>query len=470
VPSLLIFDAERYPTGDRVDVRISDGRIALVARNLARAAGERVIDAHGGALLPGLHDHHIHLFALAAARASVQCGPPAIAEVDALVRELRAAPGAGWLRGVGYHESVAGVPDRWTLDAWVPERPLRIQHASGKAWFVNSAGLRELRLDSHPELEGVERDADGAPTGRLYRLDDWLRTRLAARDTPDVAAVSAELAAYGVTGITDTSATNDESTVALFADAIARGRLVQRVRLMGADALRPGPRGTRLEAGELKVLLDDDRLPDLDELSTRIRHAHANRRGVAFHCVSRAEIVFALGALAGAGSLHDRIEHAGVAPPELFPLLQRTGATVVTQPAFIAERGDRYLRDAERDDVPHLYRLRSFLAHGIALGLSSDAPYGTSDPWSAMRAAVSRRTADGVVIGADEALTPETALAGFLSAAHAPGTPQRNIEPGAPADLCLLDRAWQDARTNLHSHAVRLTLIAGEIAFERTPA
>jgi predicted amidohydrolase YtcJ len=467
---LLIHDAELYPTGQRVDVRISGDRIGAVAGRLSREPGEREIDARGGALLPGLHDHHIHLLALAAARASVQCGPPAVTGVDALVRVLRAAPGTGWLRGVGYHESVAGVPDRWMLDAWLPARPVRIQHASGKAWFVNSAAVHALGLEARLDLEGVERGADGVPTGRLYRLDDWLRARVAATDPPDVAAVSAELAAYGVTGITDCSATNDETTAALFAAAIERGALRQRVRMMGTDALVPGPRGAMLDVGELKVLLDDDRLPDLDQLVARIRSAHANRRGVAFHCVARAELVFALAALDGAGCRNDRIEHAGVTPPELFALLQRTGATVVSQPGFIAARGDRYLVDADPADVPHLYRLRSFLSHGIPLALSSDAPYGSADPWLAIRAAMSRRTSSGKVIAAEEALGPEAAIAGFLGASHAPGITRRNIEPGALADLCLLDRPWRDARAILDQTTVRMTLAGGEIAFERDRA
>ena len=33
-----------------------------------------------------------------------------------------------WLRGTGYHESVAGELDRHALDRWVPARPVRVQH------------------------------------------------------------------------------------------------------------------------------------------------------------------------------------------------------------------------------------------------------------------------------------------------------------------------------------------------------
>src|SRR5262249_51223630 len=67
-PATLVRGAE--VEGERVDVRIAGDRIAAIAPALTRRGDEAVLDAHGGALLPGLHDHHLHLFALAAALAS----------------------------------------------------------------------------------------------------------------------------------------------------------------------------------------------------------------------------------------------------------------------------------------------------------------------------------------------------------------------------------------------------------------
>ena len=127
--------------GRACTVRIESGRIAELGESLAPRAGEAVFDAAGGALLPGLHDHHLHLFAWAAARKSVVCGPPAVRDGEALARALRdaarvAAPGA-WIRGVGYHESVAGPLDRAALDALVPDHPLRCWRRSG--WSGTSA-------------------------------------------------------------------------------------------------------------------------------------------------------------------------------------------------------------------------------------------------------------------------------------------------------------------------------------------
>ena len=108
-----------------------------------RAGADVVVDAAGGAVLPGLHDHHVHLLALAAARQSIRLGPPDVGDRAAFDAALRAAAagGTGWLRGIGYHESVAGPLDRDRLDALVPGRPVRVQHRSGAMWVLNSRAL-----------------------------------------------------------------------------------------------------------------------------------------------------------------------------------------------------------------------------------------------------------------------------------------------------------------------------------------
>ncbi len=97
----------------------------------------------------------------------------------------------------------------------------------------------------------------------------------------------------------------------------------------------------------------------------------------------------------------DRIEHASVTPPEVIGAMARLSLTVVTQPAFIAARGDAYLRDVDAADRPDLYRCASFLEGGVAVGGSTDAPFGPDDPWLAMRAARERRAPSGARVGAD---------------------------------------------------------------------
>jgi predicted amidohydrolase YtcJ len=451
---------------DRVrDVRIAKGRIEAIAEQIAPRAGEAAIDAEGGALFPGLHDHHIHLLALAAALESVACGPPAVVDRTALASALRLAP-AEFVRGVGYHESVAGPLDRVGLDALVPNRPARIQHRSGALWMLNSRAIDRLGLDCGEGPPGVERDAAGRPTGRLFRLDPWLRARLAPSAPPDLAPVGRLLARAGITGVTDATAETDSRALGLLEAGVASGALPQRLAVMGGAAL-PAPAHPEVTLAQVKLVLDEAALPGFEELCAAIADAHARKRGVAIHCVGRAELVLAARALAEVGPrADDRLEHVAVAPPELVELVVKTGAAVVTQPHFLEERGDDYIREVEADDLPWLYRGRAWLEAGVRLAGGSDAPFGSADPWRAIRASVSRRTRAGVTLGKGEQLSPERALVLFLGPLGDPGGPLRRIAPGAPADLCLLDRSWRRAREEPSSAYVRATWRAGRLVHE----
>src|SRR5262245_8354493 len=92
----------------RADVRVDGNRITEIGARLTRRPGEEDVDCEGGALLPGLCDHHLHLHALAAQRRSVRCGPPDVTDRDGLAVALRdAVPDEhGWVRGIGYIETV----------------------------------------------------------------------------------------------------------------------------------------------------------------------------------------------------------------------------------------------------------------------------------------------------------------------------------------------------------------------------
>jgi predicted amidohydrolase YtcJ len=117
---------------------------------------------------------------------------------------------------------------------------------------------------------------------------------------------------------------------------------------------------------------------------------------------------------------------------------------VVTQPGFLADRGQSYRREVTPIDLPDLYRAASLRAAGAPLALSSDAPYGPLDPWAVITAAVERRDRTGAVLGPGERLAPGDALAGYLAPPDDPGGSPRRLHPGAPADLVLLDRPLAD--------------------------
>lgn len=431
---LLILRAEL--AGRTADIRVRAGLVTEIG-DLRPGAAETVIDAHGGALLPGLHDHHLHLLSLAATYTSVRCGPPDVADSDGLARALREAPGT-WVRGIGYHESVAGILDRHALDRLVYDRPVRVQHRSGGLWMLNTRALTELGLlDDHGD-------------GQLWRADMLLRDRLGDHEPPALAAVGRRLASLGITGVTDATPELSDDTIHLLTGA----DLPQRIQLLGA------PEGIPLRAGftigPWKILPPDHEPPDLDALRAEVRHMHAAGRPVAIHAVTRESLVVALAVLAETGPMRgDRIEHAALVGRDLLPMLARAGPVVVTQPGLVFERTDQYRRDVPEPEHSDLYRYASLLEAGVKVAASSDAPFASEDPWRTIAAAATRDLAPA------ERVTPGQALDGLLTPLDDPGGAPRQIAVGVPADLCLLRVPLAEALSAPDAGQVALAVCQG---------
>ena len=404
------------PTSIAVDGHM----ITAIGDHVPTNTADAVVDAAGAAVVPGLHDHHLHLFAMAAALGSVQCGPSAVHSIDDLARALRDAPGDGEIRGVGYHESVAGPLDRDVLDRLVCDRPVRVQHRSGGLWVLNSKAIAERHLD--------------ASDGRVFRGDEVVRSVDA--DLPDLAEVGQQLLSYGVTGVTDATPDLEFAAMQHLAAAVASGVLPQSVTALGAPDDWTDP---EVAQGPRKLLLHDHDLPTYDELAERVHEARTATRAVAVHCVTRESLMLTLAVLEDVGAVTgDRIEHGAVVPRDVYRTMRSLGVAVVTQPCFIRERGDDYLTDVDPHDLECLYPYRSLLDAGVPVAASSDAPYGDVDPWSAIAAAGQRRTPSGATIGRSEAVDAATALAGYLSPAADPGGPPRRLRVGPHSGLCVL--------------------------------
>ena len=410
---MLIRNVEVEGHAAAVDVRIDGGRIVEIGPGLP---GPGDVDGRGAALLPGLHDHHVHLAAMAADAASVRVGPSDVRDRTAFAAALVGGSPGEWVRAVGYHESVAGELDRWALDALAPDRPVRVQHRTGALWVWNSAALRAVGLDGD---------------GRFWREDERLRglvppTRL------DLEGVGRRAAALGVTGFTNADPHPASGLTQMLAV------LPQRLLVMGVDE-------------PVKLMLDDPTLPTPAQLARTI--GEIRPRPVAVHCVTRVQLLVTLLALDEVGPADgDRIEHGSVIPAETIPWLRRLGVTVVTQPHFPAERGAAYATDVDADDRPHLYRCRSLIEAGVPLAAGTDAPYGTPDPWAVIRAATERDEA--------ERLQPRAALRLFTGEPQHPARTRR-LTVGSAADLCLLHVPLREALRTLSGELVRAAYVAG---------
>ncbi len=436
--------------GQRTDV-LFDKTVRAVG-TLDPENGVEIIEAERRTLLPGLHDHHIHLAALAAARRSVDVSPTRVGDEQKLNDLLVSFVGSE-LRGTGLDESVVGTFDRHRLDQIRSDIPVRLQHRSGKLWVMNSAALDEYGV-SPAWGEGVELDKQGRPTGRLYRMDAMLRKA----GSLDLSPVVDELLSFGITGVTDTTYTNDVAQV----ERLRETARPLKLRAMGDETVI---------GAQLKIVLDEDALPDIDALTARVDAAHDRGRGVAFHCVSRIELLVAMQALSVVG-VHpdDRLEHGAVIAADLLDDLAELGCPVITQPGFIAHRGDRFLAETDVNEWDDLYRYRTLLDAGVNVVASSDAPYGPVNPWAVIAAATQRHTSAGEIVGRRECVSAEVALDGYLAPLANPATAPRAIEEGVAADLVLLARPIEDlvAQSGQSEHpAAAYTWVDGMLAFKQ---
>ena len=459
--SVMIRDAA--VDGRRCSVLVDHGLIEAVGPIHGMPLADIVVDADGGALIPGLHDHHIHLRSAAVAASSISLDANEVQGTSALRVRLRRAAKSdpdGWIRVVGYHESVAGDLDRHVVDAIISDRPVRIQHRSGSLWILNTLAIQIAGIDGrrHP---GIERDDSGRPTGRLWRADELL-VGLSSVSTDQFASLGARAASFGITGFTD--ATPDQSIDSLrhLAELHWQGIIPQRLHLMAPVGIGR-VEGEGITIGPVKIMLDDASLPSVDELGHRLAAVRDAGRAVAIHCVTQVQSVVALTALSEVGTITGtRIEHASVLSPHLDRLVFDLGVTVVTQPHFLVTRGDQYLRDVPADEVASLYRGETLRRAGIPVAAGSDAPFGMLDPWAAMSAATERRSASGAQFSLEERFTPQDALRLYLGSAERPGTP-RTVTPGSRADLCLLPAPLDECLDALPNVQPVLTMVSGRI-------
>ena len=456
-PELLFTDVE--VEGHATDVRVVDGVVDEIGHGL-RPLGldTEVVAGGGGALIPGLPDHHVHLLEMAAAADSIDLAVDTPHWVDRL-RATSARNGA-WIRLIGHHESRDGVLDRDGLDRLRADVPVKVQHRGGGLWILNSAAL-DL-IPDHPGSEadhGVERDASGRRTGRLWRRDDLVRAA-SSGSLPSLRDQQAFLRSVGVTGVTDASPDLDHRAIRHLLQELDNGPHHLRLTLMAAAAGADSPGA---HVGPVKIALHDHDLPTPEGIAERIQLARGLGRAAAVHCVTRASLVLTLAAFEAMGTVDgDRIEHATVAPPELRSWLSRLGLRVVAQPSLLLLRGDDYLAEVEAHDLPDLIPYAALLAADVRVAPSSDAPYGSPDPWMAMAAARDRLSRSGVRVGTDAGLDPRRILDGYLSASHDPGGRARKVLVGAPADVCLLHVGLEQALAECSVANVRATYVDGQ--------
>ena len=466
-------------------------------------------DLAGGLILPGLIDAHLHLADLALQERGVD-GSTARSVPELVERARRwaehhpAGPivGSGWsLSGRPHSEW----PSRNDLDRVTQDRPVVLYHASGHAAVVNSAALAQLGIgpDTRDPPGGrIGRGRDREPDGRLFEKAVEGVAQLAHEgliaEPASIEGLLGRLASLGIACVgTLNSGPSELTALSTLADggrlplevrpylALAwfqtlsddtvralvpsRGRL----RVDGVKGMADGAFGSRTAWLSQPYLHDGENAGMLVHREEELVEAfqRARRLGLtpAVHALGDRGVEHAVRVLegsreAGHASL-DRLEHAGLVPPTLWPLLEKVRPMVVAQPSFIWT--DHWLADqlgSER--CRYAYPLGTLRRLGCELAGSSDAPFDRLDPWWGMQAAHHRRDPEGRSANPapEEELTTGQSFALYTEGgARALREPDLgSLRVGAHAHLVWMHSADLDGSVRGGSTALRETWIDGE--------
>lgn len=243
-------------------VAVQGNKILMVGSNREvqrlRRPQTVVVDARGGAVLPGFNDSHAQFISEGLRLQQVSLSDvTTLVGVESAIKAWAAAnPDSEWVVGRGWHDDVfpGQGPTRQQLDVLVPDRPAVLLSHDGEAAWANSAALDAARLTRRtgnpPDGVIVREPRSGEPAGLLRGaaidlvLDAMPAPTRAQREAGLRAAIE-RAHRRGVTSVLDASASADDL------DLYSRLRRANDLEVRVYAALRGG---TDLTSAELDTL------------------------------------------------------------------------------------------------------------------------------------------------------------------------------------------------------------------------
>jgi predicted amidohydrolase YtcJ len=490
-----------------------------------RTSATRVIDLQGRTLLPGLIDpHHHSCLAALAAELMADVGYtlyPTRADLTGALKALVAkTPPGQWVLCANFDNLLQGGDlSMAELDAISTQHPIFVWYINCHDGAANAKAFEAAKIpqDIGPLPKGGHfgRGPDGKLNGLIYEEPALLRLLqpVAPPITPALMAkalrdYTAKTAAVGNTTMHEPGTIQPawiEGLVKLSPQLTARlsASLMEDSLEAGKAFLKPAPGGRAIEfpgsrfslfgikivndgsnqtetGAQTKPYLGSDRkgatnfsAAELKELVAAIKAAGLP---VQIHCNGDASADDALDAIEAAYGANpptglNRIEHATMIRPDQIARMKRLGV----EPSFLMNHVFLY-GAAYRDQIFGPERA-AFMDPagacrdaGVPFTLHSDAPCSPIGPLRLIQAAVTRRcVVDGSVVGPDQAITVEQALAAVTTqAARQIGLDHRigSLEVGKEADFTILE---QDPRAvdpeKILAIKVSETWLAGDKVF-----
>jgi predicted amidohydrolase YtcJ len=431
---------------------------------------DRTVDLPGTTIVPGFIDAHVHLSGTGLVLDGLDLS--SARSRDELVAASRDHLGdlGGRLLGIGMDESGwpdPAYPSLHDLDALSAE-PVVLMRVDGYLSLVNTATLKS---SGALDLEGLERDEMGEPTGVVRgeanaHLQRWYFESLSDLEVRDAHVRATQLAAErGVTcvqemAIPDKRGRRDHEilmamrtefpveVIVYIADRDMPYVIGRGVSTIGGDLFLDGSIGARTaalldsyegEAGRGDLAYDDD---DLAEFA---HNAHLAGLQVGMHVIGDAAIEQALRvwervyqALDSRSRRHfrarrHRLEHFEMSSSERVERAAALGLAISIQPAFDStwgHEGGMYEQRLGPQRARTMNPFRTMVERGLEVGAGSDSPVTPLDPMLGIWALENHHD-PAQRMSREEAIRLYTIGAARLAHLEKRG----RLEPGASADF-----------------------------------
>ena len=393
----------------------------------------RRIDLRGRSLIPGLIDSHLHMAVLGANSLAIDCRSPGVSSIEDiknLIRETaQVTPKGQYIRGWGYDHSKLAErrhPSKWDLDEAAPDHPVILTRVCAHISTHNSKSL-ELAgitdLTSNPN-GGIMERADGHITGVMKENAhmEILKTSQPSKEELINALGEAnnKLIREGITSVHDSGGFGF-SQMSAIQDAILQNILQIRLYSMifsfvdNLDfvneyikiGLHTGFGNDRFKLGPVKLMIDgsssgptaatlepytsnpeDSGILSMnqEQVDSIIMKAHTAGWQVTSHAVGDRAVTMIVNAIEKALIAHPkkdhrhRIEHCAMINNDLLARIHNLGVIPITNPIFLYEFGDGYIKNYGKERAFKMFNAKSFLNRGIMVAGSSDCPITFSNP------------------------------------------------------------------------------------------
>ena len=478
-----------------------------------------VYDLGGRTVVPGFFETHDHMVLSSSTATITDVSPfttPTLGEALEKIKNTE-ADDEGWVSAFGadqeLYEERKG-PTRDLLDEIFPDTPVIVYHLSGHGGFVNSEALRIAGLDENtPDPAGgfLERDDEGRLTGYLAGQPALFLVRNYPVPSGETARIAAEQrAAHGVTTASDFSIMSGD-ILDVLVETMSSGDLA--VRLVGGVFVTAPDFEeivSRIEESESELLripfvktwtdgslqggtghliggyFDPDMGGEGAQGSQEMFNAqvlrmyelglwpaiHANGDGAVEVALNAIEYAQNASGMRPDSGIRPQIIHAQVTSENQIKRMAELGASPTFFTTHVYYWGDLH---AERTLGPEKVRRISAMAdgfrHGVHPSMHNDPPVTPVNPIFNMWIAVNRTSSTGEIYGADQAITPEQALAAYtINGAYQFGMEDEagSLEAGKLADFVVLDRnPLKVDPMDIRKISVEATVLRGRQTFAR---